>query len=177
MAVTDQQRQQVIALAREGHSRNHIARELHMSGRTVSEICKAAGHTFNRGPEIATATAARAADAAKKRAAAEADELEILRLQQEMILKVLRGQDTFQTIMRGEFGVEETKRIGFIPSGDLRNLAQAREKSVTMITNLALANADTGIAQAKSMLTGMMDALGKAWRGTQDEPAEDTGGA
>lgn len=67
--VTDEDRDQVRELHAEGLSRNEIARRIGRSGKTVSNIAKAAGLTFERGPEVAAATEARKVDAKARRAA------------------------------------------------------------------------------------------------------------
>ena len=160
--ITDAQKARVLELHTEGKGRNDIAKAVGISAGSVTKIVSQAGLSFDRA-ETAAATEARRQDLAKKRADAEADELEILRLQQKQVLEVLHGRETFQVIMRGEMGVEEIRSVDFIPSGDLRNLAQAREKSVTIISNLASANSATGIEPAKSMLTDLFGSLKQAW--------------
>ena len=161
-SITDEQRAQVLELHRQGKGRNEIAKTVGISAGSVTNIANAAGIEFDRA-ETAAATQARRQDLAKKRADAEADELEILRLQQTHVLDVLHGRRKFQVVMRGEMGVEEIRSVSFIPSGDLRNLAQAREKSVTIIGNLAQANNATGIEQAKSMLGDLLGSLKQVW--------------
>jgi hypothetical protein len=66
LALTDRQRDKVAELVRNGRGRNEIAREVGISGRTVSIIAQKAGLTFDRTQTI-QATEARSADARARR--------------------------------------------------------------------------------------------------------------
>lgn len=64
--ITDEQREQVLALHAEGHARNEIARRLKISAGSVTNICRAADRAFDRS-ETAKATEARQVDLAAGR--------------------------------------------------------------------------------------------------------------
>lgn len=66
MAITDDQKAQVLALHAEGHARNEIARRIGISAGSVTNICRAADRTFDRS-ETAKATEARQIDLAAGR--------------------------------------------------------------------------------------------------------------
>ena len=67
-AITDEQRQQVLRLAREGTlSRNQIAKDVGVSAGSVTNICKAAGVSFDR-TATEVAVRSRKADLAARRA-------------------------------------------------------------------------------------------------------------
>lgn len=66
MALSDEKRQLILDLAKAGRGRNEIAKTVGCSGRTVSNIVKDAGMSFDRQDAI-VATQARAADAKKRR--------------------------------------------------------------------------------------------------------------
>lgn len=66
--VTEADHDRIRELHAKGMSRNDIARETGRSGRTVSRIAEHLGLTFERGPMVAAATAAKVADAKVRRA-------------------------------------------------------------------------------------------------------------
>lgn len=66
--ITDEDRDAIRRLHAQGLGRNAIAKELRRSGRTISNLAADMGLSFERGPEVAAATAARTADLAALRA-------------------------------------------------------------------------------------------------------------
>jgi hypothetical protein len=65
---TDDDTLRLRELHAQGMSRNDIAREMDRSGSTISRHAAAAGLSFERGPEVEAATAAKIADAKARRA-------------------------------------------------------------------------------------------------------------
>ncbi|WP_417216413.1 helix-turn-helix domain-containing protein [Arthrobacter sp.] len=66
MPLTPEQRDQIVELAQQGHSRNHIARTVGCSGTTVRKYATAAGYTFDR-EATAAATQAKQIDQRARR--------------------------------------------------------------------------------------------------------------
>jgi len=66
--ITDTQRQNILALHKQGLSRNEIARQAKVSQSTVSKVCAEDGLTFDRSKTI-NATRAKVADNKARRAA------------------------------------------------------------------------------------------------------------
>lgn len=64
--ISDEQREQVLALHAEGHARNEIARRIGISAGSVTNICRAADRAFDRS-ETKHATEARQIDLAAGR--------------------------------------------------------------------------------------------------------------
>lgn len=79
--VTEATRGRIVALAQAGRSRNSIARELDVSGATVTDVCARAGLTFDRGATEAATRAARADAQARRNALIPAllDDVELAR--------------------------------------------------------------------------------------------------
>lgn len=66
--ISDDERRRIRELHAAGLGRNDIAREMDRSGSTISKIATELGLSFERGPEVEAATAARVADAKARRA-------------------------------------------------------------------------------------------------------------
>ncbi len=157
--LSDTEQARIGELHAAGASRNDIAKDLGRSGDTITRYCRKHGLAFDRAG-VAAATAAKAKDAAARRADAQLAELEILELGQTMVLKVLRGAGTFKTILKAPMGEEVTREIDFIPGDQLQRLANSRSSSTTIITNLARLDQDNGEHAAKSLLMGIAAGFG-----------------
>ncbi|MGI5178662.1 helix-turn-helix domain-containing protein [Dactylosporangium sp. CA-152071] len=167
--VTDHDRDQVRALHAQGLSRNEIARQIGRSGKTVSNIAKAAGLTFERGPEVAAATEARKVDAKARRAAlalALLDDAERLRKQLFAPCTVYSfgGRDnTFEQAL-----IEE-------PSfRDKRDLMQAVSTAIDRSVKLDEYDSGANLGQVVSLLETIGRGLtGKYGTGDDEHPIDD----
>lgn len=120
--ISDEARQQVLALHAEGLGRNEISRRTGVSAGSVTNIIRAAGLTFDRAAPR-EATRARQDDLAEKRSRAMVGMYD----QSLAILRRLAAPE-FRTVLRGEMGVEETRTLEFVPPRDLRDLSDAASR-------------------------------------------------
>ncbi|MFE1644124.1 helix-turn-helix domain-containing protein [Microbacterium sp. P01] len=129
-AVDEHTRARVRKLAREGMSRNVIARETGLASSTVSRICKAAGIPFDRAQTMA-ATEARVIDLRAERA----------RLAERAVLKAHELLDRMdaehEVIHWDKDGVLHRATISHPTSGDVKNywisLGIATDKHLALI--------------------------------------------
>lgn len=119
MAITDEQRAEVLRLHADGLARNEIHRQTGVSLGSVTNIVRAAGRTFDRA-DTRLAVAARQDDLAEKRSR----NLIGMYDQAAAILQRIAAPE-FKTILRGEFSVERPQVLDFIPPRDLRDLSDA----------------------------------------------------
>ncbi|MCL2781620.1 MAG: helix-turn-helix domain-containing protein [Actinomycetia bacterium] len=151
------ERARIVALIREGHTRNDIARRVGRSGSTVGGIAKAEGLEFAGRAKVAAATAARNIDLAARRAEVKAALLEdAMRLREQMWrpCKVYSfgGRDNTYA----EHDASEP------PPADKRALMQAAATALGRHMDLDAHDADQRVADARSMLTRLGAALGVA---------------
>ena len=174
-AITDEQRQQVLRLAREGTlSRNQIAKDTGVSAGSVTNICKAAGVSFDR-TATEVAVRSRKADLAARRA-----ELQLLLLQDASRLREQLWQPATYTEL-GKFsaakreggagGESWTEPVSYtLPQptvADQLKLVQAVSTAITTSQRMADAEGDGDTEQAKAMLVQLFAMLGDQWRDLQ----------
>lgn len=136
--IDDETRERVLTEARAGASRNEVARRTGVSTASVSRICKAAGHTFDRAKTV-KATAARLVDLRAMRVTLSGD---------------LLGD---VTEARARMHASQSAREFF---------ELARSVSALTGAHVQLARhdgEDPGIDAAKSLLSGLMERLGMAY--------------
>lgn len=162
--VTDADRNQVVQLHAQGHSRNEIARSIGRSGRTVSRIADALGLTFERGEQVQAATQAKVIDAKAKRAQLALDLLDdAARLREQIWLpaKVFNfgGRDNdYNEVTHDE-----------PPAVDKLKLIQAAATAASQSLKLDEYDRQTGADEERSMLVDLAEKLGAAWRGAKAE--------
>lgn len=157
MAISDEQKAQVLALHTEGHARNEIARRVGISAGSVTNICRAAARTFDRS-ETKQATAARQIDLAagrirlaEKMLAASEDMLD--RIDDEYVVYNFGGKDnTFEQRTLDSAPVEVRRNIITTAGITFDKLTRIVEKS------------DTGLDQA----VGVLDTLAEGFRAAAD---------
>lgn len=156
--VTDEERERVRTLHAQGMGRNDIAREMSRSGETVSKIAKALGISFERGEEVAAATAAKVADAKARRAL----------LMHELLddAEKLRGQLFAPTIIHSFGGKENTynsKAVDQPLFRDQRDIVQSVSTAITASLRLDQHDkTDEGAEHARGMVNALFGALGLA---------------
>ncbi|MER6361550.1 hypothetical protein [Kitasatospora sp. NPDC001527] len=146
----DQQRENVLGLARAGHSRNEVARLSGVSPASVTRICSAAGVTFDR-----TATAA----------AVEARVID---------MKQARG-----LLASGLLDDIAEARHRLHRAGEAREFFDLA-RSVSVLTNahvriIGVDSTDQGAEEARSMLGSIMTGLA-LWQAQQDDQQQDDEG-
>ncbi|EEP73515.1 hypothetical protein MCAG_03842 [Micromonospora sp. ATCC 39149] len=155
--VTQADYDQVRALHAERLSRNAIAKQLGRSGKTISEIAKKLGLSFDR-EKTKVATAARVADAKDRRAA--------LALALLGDAEKLRGQ-LWEEAHYVDHGGKEYDRVDWtLPQptfADKLKIMQATGIAVDRAVKLDQYDADPGIDAAKSMLGALAAGLGAAY--------------
>lgn len=145
-------------------SRNDIARDMERSGSTISRHAAAENLSFERGPEVEAATAAKVADAKARRA--------------QMMLNLLDDADKLRlqlwepTTLHSFGGKDHTynsKRVDQPLFRDQRDIMGAVSVALTASMRLDLHDGDPGVDDAKSMLRSLSDGLRAAYDAMQDE--------
>ena len=98
-------------------------------------------------------------DAAAKRAQRQAAFDEIFQLRQTALLKVLRGEEKYKTLVKIPGGGEITESLSYIPAADLRSemaVLASLDQSINRNDDRA---DDGGLARAQSMLTTILRGL------------------
>lgn len=170
--ITDKERAAVRRLHAEGKTRNEIARELKRSPSTVSKLAREQELTFDRAAEVAVATEVRRADLADRRARLALDlqaDAEKLREQlwQPCTVGEFAGKD-------GDWHEAHLDRPRF---GDQRQIISATATAIQQSLRLAPAEGGTDGDAVKSMLGTLGEALTRAARDDDEQPADDDGGA
>lgn len=168
---TDDDTARLHQLHGEGLSRNDIARTMGRSGATISKHAAAAGLSFERGPEVEAATAAKVADGKARRA--------------QMMLKLLDDAERLRlqlfapTTLHSFGGKDHTYRTAEVDQPlfrDQRDIMGAVSVALTASMRLDLHDGDPGVDDAKSMLRALTEGLNAAYEQLQqDEEASDGG--
>lgn len=146
--ISDKQREQVLALARAGQSRNAIARQTGVSATSVSRIVKAAGLNFEANvPRTELATATRAAQQRAERVDQAQGLLDDLRDGRARLAAAEKTRDWFDTAR----GIQALA------------LAHARLAEVEHRT----AKPEDSAAESRSLLGDLMSGL-REWRAVND---------
>jgi len=157
MAISEDQKAEVLALHAAGHARNEIARRIGISAGSVTNICRDAGLTFDRS-ETKQATEARQVDLAagrirlaEKMLAASEDMLD--RIDDEYLVYNFGGKENDYNEHLLESAPVEVRRNIITTAGiTFDKLTRIVEKS------------DTGLEQA----VGVLDTLAEGFRAAAD---------
>lgn len=168
-AISDEQRDLVVSMCRNGHGRNAIAKVTGVSLGAVSAIVRKAGLSFS-GAVPKEATAARKIEVAARRSKLE---LDLLNDAAQLRRELFEPTTYYQAVGGQDPRVMKWKLDRPIPS-DQYKIMQATTTAINASQRIADASADQGTESAKSMLTGLMEQLGGAWRDLQ---AADTEGS
>lgn len=180
MAVTPEQRRRVLELHGQGLGRNAIAREANVAAGTVTAIVHAAGLDFDRTPGVIAGTKARKVDLADRRSALElaylvdAERLRALVWQPHTYYELGRFSEPDGDRSRSWSEFVEHEQDTPTPSDQLK-LVQASRAAWLSSKEIAEASSGADVAGAKSMLQGLQDALGGAWRAMLAAEAEEAG--
>lgn len=167
--ITDEQRDLAISMARNGQGRNAIARVVGISVGSVTNIIRDAGLSFDRAA-TEQATKARKVEMAERRAALELDYLEDAQRLRRLLWTETEYRD-LGSFADADGGRKYSQYVSYlaphpIPADQLK-LMQASTTAVTASQKIADAASDQGTEAAKSMLAGLQEMLGNAWRELQ----------
>lgn len=157
MAISEDQKAQVLALHAEGLARNEIARRVHISAGSVTNICRAEGLTFDRS-ETKQATEARSVDLAAGR----------IRLAEKMLaasegmLDVIDGPYEVYNF-GGKDNTFESRVLDSAPVEVRRNIITTAGITFDKLTRI-VEKSDTGLEQA----VGVLDTLAEGFRAAAD---------
>lgn len=157
MALSEDQKAQVLALHAEGIARNEIARRLGISAGSVTNICRHAGLTFDRS-ETKQANEARQVDLAAGR----------LRLAEKMLsasedmLDVIDGPYEVYNF-GGKDNTFESRVLDSAPVEVRRNIITTAGITFDKLTRI-VEKSDTGLEQA----VGVLDTLAEGFRAAAD---------
>lgn len=157
MAISDDQKTEVLALHAEGLARNEIARRVGISAGSVTNICRDAGLTFDRS-ETKQATEARAVDLAAGR----------IRLAEKMLaasegmLDVIDGPYEVYNF-GGKDNTFESRVLDSAPVEVRRNIITTAGITFDKLTRI-VEKSDTGLEQA----VGVLDTLAEGFRAAAD---------
>lgn len=165
----EEARAEVVRLHAEGLGRNTIARTVGCSVGTVTKICQAEGLSFERTLTLATRCAQ--VDNATRRASilaklyAEAD------AKLDELAAVREGRTSWRALARGEMGVEDTKRLDYVPARDYAFVSQSVGHLAAHAAKLEAVDSPT-TAAATSLLAGLAERLGIDDRPQPQPPAD-----
>lgn len=120
----------------QGQSLHSIAKTMDRAKGTLSRKAKEAGLVWDRA-QVNAATEAKVRDAKSRKADSLLIELEILELSQARVVRTLRGEAKWDTMIRETGGAEKHRQLDFIPTRDAREAAGARSSSTAIIDRLA----------------------------------------
>lgn len=167
--LTQQDRDQVRALHAEGCNRNEIARRIGRAQSTVSKLAAELGLTFDR-TRTREATKAKVADAKLRRAQLASDLLDdAQRLRRQL------WQPCELVKIGGKDNIATREPLNQPLFDDQLKIVQATGLAAERHARLVELDADNGVGEATSMLTGLAEALGKAWHAGQDQPPTPAG--
>lgn len=145
--ISEGDRQKVRTLHAAGMTRNDIARELGRSGSTISKIADEEGLAFDRGTQVAAATAARQTQNRESRA-------RLMELLLEDAHKLRQELWTPCTVYNfgGKDNTFETAEIDQPDFAGQKAIMQSVGVAVDKILRLESADSETGVDEARSML-------------------------
>lgn len=165
--ITDEHRAELARLHAAGMTRNDIAREMGISGATVSKLAADAGLTFDR-TAVAAATKARQADLADRRSRLE---LKNLKVAEQLLDQINQPHLAFN--FGGKDNTYTEKQLDRPPVRDVKDLVAAASIATTASLRIAALDTSNGVDEAKSMLVDLFSAMGTAWRDSNsDDPEE-----
>lgn len=169
-ALPEETRAEIVRLHGEGLARNAIARQLDVSGSSVSKVCREAGLTF---PPAGGASFVQSAALTLKQRTTESygRQLNVVEAIQAQLLDGLNG-DGWETRLRGTGGSERIESLRFVPADDMRDAATALNAAVTAMSRLKPLGDDEGATAARSVVEKLIDALGLPPEVPEDEAPE-----
>jgi hypothetical protein len=153
----DTVRAQILDLARKGVSRNQIAKATGVGAGTISKIVWEAGIRFN-GTLPAAMVEARAINVKERQVAARDRKLLIDELMDARVLKVLKGDGTWQTRVKTQGGGERFETVDFIPPDDARNVASSAAALASAFRGYAPLETEAATEAGKSVLDKLIEA-------------------
>lgn len=157
--LTPAEKKRILALAKQGMSRNKIAKTVGRSNATVSRLCASAGLSSAVTLPVAFVEA-RALSILERQVAARERRLRIMELEDQRQLDVLEGRTMWTTRVKTQGGGEQFEKVDFIPPDDSRNNSSAAASHTSAFKNLAPLEVAVGLTEAKSMLDKVIENLG-----------------
>ena len=142
----------------ESVSVSEVARRIGVGVSTISRLRKVEGLGAVPAHDNSAGTQQFKRDAAARRAQRQAAFDELFELRQTALLKVLRGEGKYKTLVKIPGGGEITEQLSFIPAADLRSeMAVLAQLDQSINRNDDRAD-DGGLARAQSMLQMVLQA-------------------
>lgn len=163
--LTDAEKARIHEMHTAGATRNDIARDLGRSGDTITRYCKKAGLDFDR-EQIRAATEARKIDLAARRASLR----ERLLHEADAALDVI-GQPETVWNFGGRDNTYAEHTFPAATSETRRKMILAAAAASTQEIRIAQADSGANVEAAKSLLTGLAEALGV--KGPAEQPQAD----
>jgi hypothetical protein len=151
------ERAELVRLHGLGMARNAIAAEMGRSAGWVSKIAAQEGLSFDR-ESLAIATRAKVADNRARRAAI----IQRLYAQAEATLDRLEAAGEYQTLTKGEYGVDVPTTLEFIPAREASDLQRAAGGHLLVAAKLEAVDAGAEMEQARSMIARIGQAIVEA---------------
>lgn len=157
--LTEAEKNQARTWLADGVSVSETARRIGVGTSTITRLRKREGLGSVPLVDNSAGTQQFKRDAAAKRAQRQAAFDEIFQLRQTALLKVLRGEEKYKTLVKIPGGGEITEALSYIPAQDLRS-----EMSVLSVLDQSINRNDDraddgGLARAQSMLTTILRGL------------------
>lgn len=157
--LTEAEKKQARAWLAEQVSVSEVARRIGVGTSTITRLRKREGLGSVPLVDNSAGVAAYKRDAAAKRATRQAAFDELFELRQTALLKVLRGEEKYKTLVKIPGGGEITESLSYIPAADLRSemaVLASLDQSINRNDDRA---DDGGLARAQSMLTTILRGL------------------
>lgn len=156
--LTEAEKKQARKWLSEGVSVSDTARRIGVGVSTITRLRKREGLGAVPAHDNSAGTQQFKRDAAAKRAQRQAAFDEIFQLRQTALLRVLRGEEKYKTLVKIPGGGEITEALSYIPAQDLRS-----EMSVLSVLDQSINRNDDraddgGLARAQSMLQMVLQA-------------------
>lgn len=151
---TDEQKAAALSLY-ETHGPTAVQDQLGIPKNTVASWAKKAGVRTVRTENTRKAVEAKVVDGKLRRQGI----MHRLYGQAEKILDDLEAPN-FTTILKGEYGLESSTELSFVPPNDRKTLLQALGTAMTTTVNLEKVDTDHGAEAGRNMLSALAEALG-----------------
>lgn len=151
---TDADTEQLLDLHRKGMSLHAIAQEMKRGKATISRRAREAGLDFDRAQTAKAAEAVSVDNKARR-----------VKIVSRMYDRMEHLQDrleapTFKAILKGSFGVEETRTLAFVPDMAERNIADTLSRYAVTAAKLEAIDATSGAEVIVGLLQQTAAALG-----------------
>lgn len=168
--LTDEQRQEILALHAEGFGRNEIMRRLKLSAGSVTGTVQAAGMSFERVDMTAVAVEARRRDLQARRAA-----LIIGLLEDAALLRAQLFSPTKAFNFGGKDNTYAEVQLDEPTFRDKRDIMSAITAALNSAARMEELDRESGAGEQRSTLADLMGTLKRAWEQahpTDDEPLQ-----